>query len=200
MKRPVFLQLVLLFVFVILSFSSGAMAKEKILWVKWKLVPEYIEDGEFANQGYLDKFLADTIKRFPEYVHSTEFQSISRLDRSWDSGNVCTVHLWLGYWPDKILYSKPYGFTPRFGIVTQRDSELAKRYADKESVSLKALLDDTDFQVGMLPLMIQGTDNSRYPQLKSTLLARMNNGNIKEFSNSRNEMSVEYLDRGRVDY
>ncbi len=188
------------FVLFVLLASSTLHSKEKITWVKWKLTPEYIETGDFKGRGYLDKFLDHTTKLMPEYEHEIQFQTLNRINRSWSQGNVCSLHLWLGYWPDKIVYSKPYGFTPRFGIVTRRDSELARELGDRQSVSLKHLLSKTDYTAGILPLYYENTSNSRYPLLASILSPYLGSGKVREFSNNRNEMSVVFLDKKRVDY
>jgi len=175
-------------------------AKEKITWVKWTLTPEYIESGEYKGQGYLDKFLDYTTSLLPEYEHKSEFQTLNRINRSWAEGNVCSLHLWLGYWPDKIVYSKPYGFTPRFGILALRDSALAQELGNEDSVSLRKLLRTTNYKAGILPLYYTGTSNSRYPLLAPILSPYLQSGKVIEFSNNRNELSVAFLDKRRVDY
>jgi len=181
-------------------FALSVQAKEKITWVKWKLTPEYLESGDYKGQGYLDKFLDYTTSLMPEYEHQSEFQTLNRINLSWSKGNVCSLHLWLGYWPDKIVYSKPYGFTPRFGIVARRDSELAKALGDEYSVSLTKLLLNTSYKAGILPLYYTGTSNSRYPLLSPILSPYLQSGKVIEFSNNRNEMTVAFLDKKRVDY
>jgi uncharacterized protein (TIGR02285 family) len=181
-------------------FTLTAQAKEKITWVKWTLTPEYIEKGEYEGQGYLDKFLDYTTALMPEYEHESEFQTLNRINLSWSEGNVCSLHLWLGYWPTKIVYSKPYGFTPRFGIVARRDSEFARNLGDVSTVSLKNLLSSTDYKVGVLPLYYTGAQNSRYPLLAPILSSYLQSGRVNEFSNNRNEMSVAFLDKKRADY
>jgi len=180
--------------------SLTAQAKEKITWVKWTLTPEYIESGDYKGQGYLDKFLDYTTSLMPEYEHQSEFQTLNRINRSWSEGNVCSLHLWLGYWPDKIVYSKPYGFTPRYGILALRDSELAREFGREGSVSLLKLLRTTNYKAGILPLYYTGTSNSRYPLLAPILSPYLQSGKVIEFSNNRNELSVVFLDKMRVDY
>ena len=184
----------------VILFAFTVQAKEKITWVKWTLTPEYIESGEYKGQGYLDKFLDYTIALMPEYEHQSEFQTLNRINRSWSEGNVCSLHLWLGYWPDKIIYSKPYAFTPRFGIVARRDSELVGQLGDSDSISIKKLLRTTKYKTGILPLYYTGTSNSRYPLLAPILSPYMQSGKVVEFSNNRNELSVVFLNKRRVDY
>jgi len=180
--------------------TPNASAKEKITWAKWELTPEYIGHGEYKDQGYLDKFLAYVQSQLTEYEHENQFQTASRLERSWSNGNTCTVHLWLGFWSDKIVYSKPYGFTPPFGIVTKVDSPLANKLNNKHHTSLKDLLKNTSFKLGTLPLTPSSSNNSRYPPLHSTLEPHLNTGKVIEFRNNRNELSVKLLDYGRADY
>jgi len=187
-------------IFFVLLTSPVLQAKEKITWVKWNLTPEYMEKGEFKGQGFLDKFLDHTIALMPEYEHEVQFQTLNRLNLSWTQGNVCSLHLWLGYWPNKIVYSEPYGFTARFGIATRRDSNLAKTLGNQTSVSLQQLLSNTDYKMGILPLYYEGTSNSRYPLLAPIIDPHLGSGKVIEFSNNRNEMSVVFLDRKRVDY
>jgi len=196
MKRPLIQALILL----CLIYPLELFAKEKILWVKWTLTPEYMETGEFKGQGYLDNFLEHTIALMPEYEHESQFQTLNRINLSWAQGNVCSLHLWLGYWPDKIVYSKPYAFTPRFGIITRNDSKLAYELGDKQSVSLKYLLNKTDYKMGILPLYYKGTRNSRYPLLAPLISPHLNSNKVFEFDNGRNEMTVKIIDKKRVDY
>jgi len=176
------------------------LAKEKILWVKWTLTPEYMAEGAFQGLGYLDKFLEHTKALLPEYEHEMQFQTLNRINLSWDQGNVCSLHLWLGYWPNKIVYSKPYGFTPKFGIVTKKSSELAHELGDRKSVSLEYLLSKTRYRMGILPLYYKGTSNSRYPLLAPIINPHLNSQKVFEFDNGRNEMTVKVLDKNRVDY
>ncbi len=183
-----------------MGYAGLLCAKEEILWVKWNLVPEYIESGKYQGQGYLDKFLRDVQQRFPEYNHREEFQTPNRISLSWAQGNVCSLHLWLGYWPDKIIYSKPYGFTPRFGIVTEKDSLLAKQFRDKESLSLAYLLSNTSFKMGMLPLFYANSTDSRYPLMAPLIKPHLNSPQVYEFRNNLNEVSIVYLEKKRVDY
>ena len=192
--------LVLLQVVCFVFFAQSALAKERIKWVKWNLVPEYIDSGKFAGEGYLDKFLDYILRLYPEYDHEIEYQTLNRLDRSWADGNVCAVHLWLGYWPNKILYSEPYGFTPRFGIVTDETSQMAAELRGQQSVSLDYLLSSAPYKMGILPLNYLDTENSRYPQLQPIIAKYKDTYKVNEFSNGRNEISFELIDRGRVDY
>jgi len=175
-------------------------AKETINWVKWKLVPEYIDSAPYKDMGYLDNFLKYTLKRLPEYNHKQEYSPINRIAESWKNGNVCSLHLWLGYWPKKIIYSKPYAFTPRFGIIVRKDSKIFKHLGTRKSVSLKYLLSETNYAMGILPLFYRTGTNSRYPQLKHLIKPYIGTKKVEEFKNSRNEMSVAYLDSSRVDY
>lgn len=194
--------LILSIFFLCLSSSFGIKDERKktILWVKWKLVPEYIEAGHFKNQGYLDKFLEYAQKRMPEYNHVSEYMPLKRIEQSWQRGNVCSLHLWLGYWPDKIQYSTPYGFTPRYGIIVKKDSPIDQELKPKESVSLKYLLNKTNYRLGILPLFYSKGDDSRYPLLKDLIAPHLSSKRVMEIRNSRNEISVEYLKSNRVDY
>mgnify|MGYP000202667668 FL=1 len=196
MKRP-FIQTLLLLSLIL---PLELFAKEKILWVKWKLTPEYMETGKFEGQGFLDKFLEHTMALMPEYEHESQFQTLNRINLSWAQGNVCSLHLWLGYWPDQIVYSKPYAFTPRFGIITRNDSELANELGDKQSVSLEYLLNKTDYKMGILPLYYEGTRNARYPLLAPFISPHLNSNKVFEFDNGRNEMTIKIIDKRRVDY
>jgi len=180
--------------------NSQAFSKEKITWAKWNLTPEYIDNGEFKDQGYLDKFLTYIQTQLPEYEHESQFQTAQRLERSWSNGNTCTVHLWFGFWSEQIVYSKPYGFTPPFGIVTKASSALAESLNNKQNTSLKHLLSNTDYKLGILPISPSSTNNSRYPALHSTLEPYLKTQKIIQFRNNRNELSVKLLDYGRADY
>mgnify|MGYP007132385128 CR=1 FL=1 len=180
--------------------TVASFAEESITWVKWNLTPEYIETGEFKGQGYLDQLLEHTIQLLPEYDHKVQFQTLNRINRSWDEGNVCSLHLWLGYWPDKIVYSQAYAFTPRFGVTVRLNSQIEKAFSDKNTISLEYLLSSTEYKMGILPLYYAGTSNSRYPLLAPLISAYAETDKVIEFSNGRNEMSVEFLDKKRVDY
>jgi len=180
--------------------NPNANAKEKITWAKWDLTPEYIGRGEYKDQGYLDKFLVYVQSQLTEYEHENQFQTAHRLERSWSNGNTCTVHLWLGFWPKRIVYSKPYGFTAPFGIVTKATSPLANKLNNKQNASLKYLLKNTNYKLGTLPLSPSSNTNARYPALHSTLTSYLETGKVIEFRNNRNELSVKLLDYGRADY
>jgi len=185
---------------IVLISSPLTHSKETITWVKWKLAPEYIDIGEYAGKGYLDKFLVYVTERMPEYDHDIKFLTLNSLDRAWDLGHTCSLHLWLGYWPQKIIYSNPYGFTPRFGIVTKSDSALALELGVRKSVSLHYLLNNTDYKLGILPFYFRGSENSRYPLLKDIIRPHLMTDKVRQFTNSRNEMSVNYLVNDRADY
>jgi uncharacterized protein (TIGR02285 family) len=181
-------------------FSLSSRSESTISWAKWELTPEYINQGQYKNLGYLDQFLNYVIKRIPEYQHSSEYKSINRLSRSWKEGNVCSLHLWLGYWPTKIVYSKPYAFTPRFGIIVKKDSLIDKKLKGKKTISLNYLLKSTNFKLGILPLFYIDGKNSRYPLLKNIISPYLKSKKVTEFSNSKNEMSVDFIESKRVDY
>jgi len=198
---PVMTRPKLLIVLLYMAFTSTtSFAKESITWVKWTLTPEYIETGEFKGLGYLDQLLEHTIQLLPEYDHKVQFQTLNRINLSWEEGNVCSLHLWLGYWPDKIVYSQPYGFTPRFGVAVRKDTKIGVEFVGQNSISLEYLLSATEYKMGILPLYYTGTSNSRYPLLAPLINAYAETGKVVEFSNGRNEMSVDFLDKNRVDY
>ena len=54
--------------------------------------------------------------------------------------------------------------------------------------------------MGILPFYFNNSNNSRYPLLQSIIEPHLATDKVRQFSNSRNEMSINYLNNGRADY
>ncbi len=174
--------------------------KEPLIWYIWNHPPEFINTGPWKGKGYADKFLDFFIRHLPEYEHSIRPVNIPRWSREVLKPNRCSAHLWGGFFPDRLLLSKPYSFTPPHVAIFH------KRHQDRIGpkgtvVSLEALLKQPD-----LKLMIMNVDfnrearQSRYPVLYPYLLPYVGQENLIEQYSTENTLDLDLLARGRADY
>jgi len=180
--------------------SSGAEKKEPIIWFIWDLEPEFVKSGPWKKTGYADKFLQYFIDNLPSYDHTIQEVNIPRWSRDALKPNRCAAHLWGGFFPGKLVYSKPYSFTPPHVAVFHKRHQ--KRIGPKDSVvSLKELLKQTDLTLMILRLNLdKGALQSRYPILFQYLAPYVGKSNLIELSGSSNVVNLKLLDRNRADY
>jgi len=60
-------------------FSTATWAGEHITWLHPEFPPSYIESGEFAGQGYLDRQLAVLQAKLPGFTHSVVSAPLARI-------------------------------------------------------------------------------------------------------------------------
>ncbi len=180
--------------------SSVAKTKEPIIWFIWDLPPEFVRTGPWENQGYADKFLKLFVKNLPEYEHSIQEVNVTRWSREVLKPNRCSAHLWGGFFPNKLLLSKPYSFTPPHVAIFHRRHQ--KRIGPKGTiVSLKELLTQTDLRLMIMRLNVsEDAEQSRYPVLYPYLRPYLGETHLIEQKNSRNVVNLKLLNRDRADY
>jgi len=180
--------------------TSNAYAKEKLIWFIWDLPPEFIKSGKWANQGYGDKFLKYFMDRMPNYDHKIQRVNIPRWGTEVLKPNRCSAHLWGGFFPDQLILSKPYSFTPPHVLIFPKHMEREIGPAGS-SVAIQDLLKNDD-----LKLMVQRINfnndakQSRYPVLYPWLKPYLGQKNLIELSGGRNDIDLRLLNRGRADY
>ncbi len=196
------LRQIVLLVLCVLSFPPSSIAENKppLLWFIWDLPPEFIVSGPLKGQGYADKFLDFFIDNLPEYDHSIQHVNIPRWSREVMGSNRCTAHVWGGFFPDQLMLSKPYSFTPpQMAIFPKR---LQQRIGPKGTmVSLEELLKPQD-----LKLMIVGLNfsdkakQSRYPVLHKYIAPYIGKTNLIEQISHSNIINLRLLELGRADF
>ncbi len=193
---------IVLLAFCVISFSAPALAqkKEPLLWFVWDLAPEFINSGPWKDQGYADKFLKFFIDNLPGYDHSIRDVNVPRWSREVLGPNRCTAHLWSGFFPDQLLLSRAYSFTPPHVAVFHQRHE-ARIGASGTVVSLEELLKQTDLTLMIMRLNFSDkADQSRYPVLHSYLAPWVGKANLIEQSSRSNVVNLRLLELGRADY
>jgi uncharacterized protein (TIGR02285 family) len=182
------------------ALPSYAETKQPIIWFIWDLPPEFVSSGPWKNQGYADKFLKFFMDNLPEYEHAIQSVNIPRWSREVLKPNRCSVHLWGGFFPDKLLLSKPYSFTPPHVAVFHK-RHLERIGPEGTIVSLEKLLKQPDLTLMIMRLNFSdGAKQSRYPVLHPYLAPYVGKDNLVEQSGSRNVVNLKLLARERADY
>lgn len=177
-----------------------AAEKPPLTWFIWDLPPEFIKDGPWKNQGYADKFLKFFMDNLPGYQHGVQRVNVPRWGREVLKPNRCSAHLWGGFFPDKLLLSKPYSFTPPHRVIFH------KRYQDRLGppgtvLSLKDLLAQPDLILMTMRLNFNDeAKQSRYPVLYPYLAPYQGMTNLIERSGGQNAVNLELLGLNRADY
>lgn len=196
-----FFQIFLLALFVA-SFPFGSQAQEKktIEWLIWNLPPEFVQSGPWKDQGYADKFLKFFKDNLPEYEHSTIVVNVPRWSREAFRDNRCTAHLWGGFFTDRLLYSKPYSFTPpQVAVFHKRHQE--RIGPEGTVVSIEELLKQSDLTLMILRLNFNDeAGQSRYPVLHPYLEPYVGKPNLVELAGLENVVDLRLLSRERADF
>ncbi len=174
--------------------------RETLIWFVWNLPPEFIQEGKWKGQGYADKFLAFFIESLPEYDHKIEFVNVTRWSREALEPNRCTAHLWGGFFPEKLVQSKPYTVTPpQVGIFPENAQE--RLGPPGTAISLNHLLNETNLRLAIIRLDLEKEAlQSRYPILHPLLAPHIGTQKIIEQNSNLNVPSLKLLDYGRADY
>lgn len=191
-------KLVTLALFLLLTFSVQAFAKEEIRWLIWELNPEFIAKGKEKGQGYADKFLQTFIEKLPEYKHTIVWLNTRRWFLESSKKGRCTPHIWKRFKLDEQYYSDAYTLTPPHGILIHKKNQ--KRFGELDSIlSLKAILNDTNLTLAV-PIFRYKKEASRYPILYKYFEPHIGKNHLKEVTTSSNETSPRMLDTNRADY
>jgi len=176
-------------------------SKEVVTWVTWDFKPDFIHEGVYKNQGYVDKHMAYLHKNMPEYKHEFVMVNMGRLMIELAKPTHCAAMLWQGYMPEHLIYSTSYSFTPPYGIFTLKDK--IKQFGPEGSlVSLVELLKNKELRLGVLSVYADEIKqkNSRYPVLHKFLKPYLNESNVLQLRTNTNQMNMQYLIKDRVDY
>jgi len=186
--------------FLTLTSPSYSQDKQPLTWFIWDLPPEFIKSGPWKNQGYADKFLSHFIKNLPEYEHRVERVNIPRWSREVLKPNRCSAHLWGGFFPNQLLLSKPYSFTPpQVAIFHKRHREMIGPKGT--IVSLEALLKKPELRLLIMRINFnKEAEQSRYPVLFSYLKPYIGKPNLIELGTLKNVANLKLLGRGRAEY
>lgn len=193
---------IILLIFCVFSFPtpSHSQTKEQLLWFVWDLPPEFVKSGPWKNQGYADKFLQFFIKNMPGYEHVIEHVNIPRWSLEVLKPNRCSAHLWGGFYPNQLLLSKPYSFTPPHVAVFHKRHQ--KRIGPEGTVvSLEELLRQSDLKLIIMRLNFNdNVEQSRYPVLYSYLAPYVGKPNLIEYDSHENVVNLDLISLGRADY
>jgi len=200
MNRAVSRCFALLFCLVIFSPPFYGKAKEQLIWFAWELEPEFVTSGPLKGQGYADKFLSFFIDSLPEYDHKIQYVNVPRWSVEVLKPNRCSAHLWGGFFPDQLLLSKPYSFTPPHMVIFPK--RLQNRIGPEGTVvSLKELLEQSDLTLQILPLTFNdNAEQSRYPVLHPYLAPYVGKPNLVEQYTTKNTINLRMLEQDRADY
>ncbi len=187
---------------VLFSYARHAHAENKqpLEWLIWDLPPEFVESGPWKDQGYADKFLKFFMENLPGYEHSVLVVNVPRWSLEVLKPNRCSAHLWGGFFPDQLLLSKPYSFTPpQVAVFPKR---LKERIGPEGTVvSLEELLKQPDLTLIIMRLNFnEEAEQSRYPVLHPYLAPYVGKENLIEQMDIRNVVDLRILGLGRADY
>lgn len=182
------------------STTAYAQSKEKIHWLVWDLPPEFVKAGPWKNQGYADKFLKFFMENLPDYDHDIRHVNIPRWSLEVLKPNRCSAHLWSGFFPDQLLLSKPYSFTPPHVAIFHK--RLQSRIGPEGTVvSLEKLLGEPDLTLLIMRLNFnEDAVQSRYPILHPYIAPYIGEPNVMEFSSLENVANLRLLELDRADY
>lgn len=180
--------------------NKEAQNKEPLIWLIWDMAPEFVKSGPFQDQGYADKFLKFFNENLPGYAHMTQRVNIPRWSREVLSANRCSAHLWGGFFPDRLLLSKPYSFTPPLMLIFHK-SHQDRIGPEGTVVSIEELLAQPDLTLMTMRLVLSNeAKQSRYPILYRYLAPYVGKPNLIESSGGQNIINLELLELGRADY
>ncbi|WP_135081067.1 hypothetical protein [Terasakiella sp. SH-1] len=186
-------------VFALLLLPASLQAKERLIWFIWDLPPEFVKSGPWANQGYGDKFLKYFIDHMPQYDHKVQRVNIPRWSSEALRPNRCSAHIWGGFFPDQLIESKPYSFTPPHVLIAP------KRHQERlgppgSTVSLGQILAKGEMRlIAQKVNFNESAKQSRYPVLFPFLKPYMGKKNLVELSGGRNDVDLRLLEHGRGD-
>ncbi len=180
--------------------SSLSLAKETIKWLTWEQSPEFVQNGQFAGQGYADKALKFFIENLPEYNHEIINSSVRRWEREASFSHACSPYLWGHFLKDKLLYSKPYTLSPPHSVIFLKQYE--ESFGPQGTLlSLEDLLKNTNLILMTLPIYIDREEkNPRYPLLHKYLSPLRGKQNLVELNHGTNEVDLRFLVHQRAHY
>ncbi|MGO1121034.1 hypothetical protein ACTL6U_20200 [Rhodovibrionaceae bacterium A322] len=200
LARNPFLFLCLSLFLSLASYGTSAQTKDSLTWFIWDLPPEFVSSGPYKDQGYADKFLKFFVDRLPGYDHKVQRVNIPRWSQEALKPQRCSVHLWGGFFPDQLLLSKPYSFTPpQVAIFPKRHQ--ARIGPPGTVVSLADLLSQDDLTLAIVPLFLnKEAGQSRYPVLYPFLAPYRDQKNFIEVNSIENIINLKFLQPNRADY
>ena len=150
------LRLQVLSIVMILNFFLGwavqAEEKETILWLRPDFPPVYFIDGPNVGTGLGDRISTYIFHRLPEYRHIQRVSNFKRIIKTLSVGKkACSMTLLKNREREKvIIYSEQMLASPQNAIITLQHNRkaFAPFLTDSESVSLKALLLDSNLILG----------------------------------------------------
>jgi uncharacterized protein (TIGR02285 family) len=115
-----------------LLMTSSVWAKDTIHWQTYHIPPISIKMGDDKGKGFVDKMLALIIEQLPEYNHEHPFTSHVRALKNMREGKpVCHPGLFKTKEREGFMYfSQPSLITPNLRLVSHKQSDVAKQYAD----------------------------------------------------------------------
>ncbi len=180
--------------------SRADTAKKRITWFIWDLPPEFVSSGPYQGQGYADKFLQFFIQQLPEYQHSILAVNVPRWSLQARVPGTCTAHLWGGFYPELLAYSKAYTFTPPHILIFNKKYE--QRFGPQGTVlSIEELLKQRNLKLLLVKVDFnKAASQSRYPVLYQYLKPHLGDPNLVEHSIHHNFINLDMLEKGRGDY
>lgn len=183
-----------------LLLTPPSHATEELTWFIWDQPPEFIKSGEWANQGYGDKFLKYFMDRLPDYNHHIQRVNIARWSSEVLKPGRCTAYTGSGFFPDHLILSKPYSImAPQVVIFHKRHR--TRIGTPGSTIALQDLLKQDDLRLMVQRINFnQNARQSRFPILYPWLAPYLGKPNLIEISAARNDVDLRLLERQRADY
>ena len=178
--------------------------KPHLVWVKYKLVPEYIDKGPFSGQGTAGQILKQVQKRLPEYTHEDRWVSSQRFISEMQRDGSCSVHVW--NFPSLMVVSKPYSVTSPYGLyILKSKAHLLGRKG--QVIDLAKSLEDKSLVFGIVNVgsqeEIEKGEVKQYARPVLDLIVKHRKKkslNLYEMSGGRTQVPLKMLDKDRLDY
>jgi uncharacterized protein (TIGR02285 family) len=181
------------------SLATHSMAKEEIMWLGPNFPPAFINNGPGVNKGYMDIVERLIWQKNPDYKHSKESATFSRILNNLENRkNVCSAALFKTPEREKfITYSKPMYLVLSNGIIFQRSSltKLRPYILEDNVISLEHLLQGDNAILGV------SKNRSYGNKLNKIISNAQNKGAIYQRAGSNQlEGLLQMLRLNRIDF
>ncbi|MDX2470650.1 MAG: hypothetical protein QNL04_08760 [SAR324 cluster bacterium] len=178
--------------------------KPHLVWVKYKLVPEYIDKGPFAGKGTADQILKKVQNLLPNYTHENRWVTSQRFITEMQRDGACSAHVW--NFPSLMVASKPFSVTSPYGLYALKSKAhlLGKK---GQVLDLAKTLENQNLVFGVVNVgskqEIDRGEVKQYARPVLDLIVKhrgLKSRHIYEMGGGRIEVPLKMLDKNRLDY